>query len=56
MTLELLYWILLLIVLVLGGAPIVRNKDWSGAGMGLIVWLLFFVIGWSVFGAPIRGH
>ena len=55
MTLSLCYWILMLVALIFGGTPLVREKNWGGAGMGLVVWLLFLIVGWAVFGQPIKG-
>lgn len=52
MTLALLYWILLLLALV-GGVYANRSK-WAEGVPSLIAWLLFLVIGWAVFGSPVK--
>jgi hypothetical protein len=56
MSLQLAYWICLLLYIVLGAVPIVRGKDWSGAGNSLLVILLFLILGWAEFGAPLSKH
>lgn len=52
MTLQLCFWILMLIALV-GGGWSYRSRPNDGWPLG-IVWLLFLVLGWAVFGAPIK--
>lgn len=55
MTLQLLYWILLLLWLVFGlwsNPPSAGN--WRPAGGSVLLFLLFLIIGWAVFGAPVK--
>lgn len=55
MTLGLMFWISMFITLLFGGwwswTP--ANRPAAG-GIGL-AFFLFFLLGWQVFGAPIRG-
>ena len=57
MTLDLLYWILMLFWLVFGvwsgytpGQPY-PVRSWGG---NLLLFLLFIILGWQVFGAPVK--
>lgn len=56
MTKRLAFWILMLIWLVLGLA---WHFAWFGGvalwGLALIPFLLFALLGWHVFGAPVQG-
>ena len=58
MSLQLLFWILMLLWLVFGfwagytpGQPYPPFKAWGG---NLLLFLLFVVLGWQVFGAPVK--
>lgn len=57
MSLGLAYWVIFIIGVVVyglgqwGGPPFQR---WGVAGGGIIGFLLFLIVGWAVFGAPIR--
>lgn len=56
MTIGLLFWIVMLLALVFGvwrwrAGP----GDMGPLGDSLIPWLLFFLLGWRVFGFPIQG-
>lgn len=60
MTLEIVFWILMLIWLVWGG---VGNWPAQGApanriaiGGHLLLFFIILVLGWAEFGAPISGH
>ena len=57
MTLGLAFWILMLIWFVMGLA---WNYGWApsayaGIGNTLLLFILFLLLGWHAFGAPIRG-
>ncbi len=54
MNFSLIYWILMLIVLVLGLLPvwITTNTARMHQGFNLILYLLLILLGWQVFGAP----
>ncbi len=56
MSKELLFWILMLLWLVLGAVPVVRGADrsWSGIGSALLIWCCVALLGWSVYGQPIK--
>ena len=53
MSMGLLFWIIMVIWL-LGHAWLV-NGDWRAISVNLVPWILFLLLGWQVFGAPIRG-
>ncbi len=53
MTFTLIYWMLMLLWLVLGLAPSVRAKTWP-SGFGVLLFLLFLLLGWEAFGAPVK--
>jgi hypothetical protein len=63
MTLGLAFWILMLLWLVLGfwwawpaagvGSP--TYHAWFPFGGTLLIFALFFLVGWKVFGPPIHG-
>lgn len=55
MTTALLYWILYLFALIGVGQPIAKSRSLAGAAGGLLLMALLFLIGWKLFGAPIRG-
>ena len=50
----LLFWVLLLLWLVLDVGPRIKGKNWSEIGSTLLVWGSVALLGWAVFGAPIR--
>lgn len=56
MTIGLLYWILMLVWLLFGfwyePSPASR---WRPLGGHLLLWFLLFLIGWKIFGFPIKG-
>jgi len=55
MTLQLLFWILMLLVLVFGLWTNWPLKDrWRPAGNLLLIFMLFLILGWAVFGAPVQ--
>jgi hypothetical protein len=51
-TLQTIYWLCLFLMLV-GGAWAYRSKPSEG-GVALVLWIALLVIGWAVFGAPIK--
>ena len=61
MTLGLAYWILMLLWLVLGmwwaWPPAVQPgyHVWFPLGSTLLIFILFLLLGWRVFGPPIHG-
>ncbi len=56
MPMEIAYWILMLIWLVLGAYSYNSNPQtgWSGWSGGILHFLLFALLGWRVFHAPIH--
>jgi hypothetical protein len=56
MTMGLAYWIIMLLWFVLGlvvrGGYIGNHYVWAG---DLLLFILFVLVGWKVFGAPLRG-
>lgn len=50
----LIYWILMLLWLVLGGIDVWRS-GWTAAPVNLILFILLLLIGLSLFGAPVKG-
>lgn len=55
MTIGLCFWILMLLTLVFG---IGWGWEWPNRvafGRSLLLWFLLFLLGWSVFGFPIKG-
>jgi hypothetical protein len=61
MTLGLVFWIIMLLWLVLGvwwtwpSAPGPTPVTWAPLGSNLMLFVLFLLLGWHAFGAPIRG-
>lgn len=60
MTLALAFWVVILFWVVLHGIGIYRGIITEGSGLAYIVpflllFLLFVLLGWAVFGAPIKG-
>ena len=52
---SLIFWILMLIWLVFGIVKECRSKgDWMGVGGSLFTFVLFLILGWNAFGAPIK--
>ena len=53
MSIALVFWILILLGLVLGG---ITNKTTLGTYISnnLIIWVLFALLGWAVFGAAVH--
>lgn len=54
MTLGLLFWILMLLWLVFGVWQNWPSPDWRAWGGNFLIFILFLVLGWAVFGAPIK--
>lgn len=57
MTRSLLFWILMLLWLVMGllGTNWQTLKtDWRSSGGGVLLFLLVLVLGWQVFGSPVK--
>jgi hypothetical protein len=55
MTLGLMYWILMLLWLVFGAYWGYAGGSRLVIGGNLIVFILLLLLGWKVFGAPLRG-
>ena len=59
MQIGLLYWILMLLWLLFGLAWNWPGSRWSGhygpIGNTLLLFILLLLLGWKVFGSPIRG-
>jgi hypothetical protein len=57
MSLQLLFWILMLVYLLLGAFTWYqrRGEGLVIVGGGLLPFLLLLVLGWQVFGAPVQG-
>lgn len=53
MSFALLFYILLLLWVVLGTWAIAPN--WRAGGPNLLLFVLFLILGWKVFGPPIHG-
>jgi hypothetical protein len=52
MSLGLIFWVIMLLC-ALGGGWFYRTQPFfPGLGVG---WVLFFIVGWKVFGFPIQG-
>lgn len=58
MTISTLFWAVWLLCLIFGGVGAFRSEPagrWYGGGFSLVVWVLLGLLGWSVFGSPIKG-
>lgn len=57
MTLSFVYWFLMLVWLIFGGATWFQTegRSWPVLGGNIILFLLFLVLGLKVFGFPIQG-
>lgn len=56
MSLALAFWILMLLWLLLHGVMGYRTGNWVDAfGANLVAFILFLLLGWKVFGAPLHG-
>lgn len=59
MTLAFLFWFFMLLWLLfglIGAYPFPTDRrGWAITGGGFLLWLLLFVLGWAVFGFPIKG-
>ena len=55
MSFALAYWILMLLWLVFGFAPLWGfNSPYVGYGSTLLLFILFVLLGWHVFGPPVH--
>lgn len=54
MTLALIYWILMLAWLVLGTDWSGARTNWRPAAGSVLLFVLLLVIGWSVYGSPVK--
>ncbi len=54
MAIGLAFWTLMLLWLVLGLVQNWPNGNWPGIANSLLLFLLFLLLGWHVFGAPLR--
>lgn len=56
MTRGLIFWVIMLIMLILAIAwHFAILGPYGGISMGVVGYLLFALLGWQVFGPPIRG-
>jgi hypothetical protein len=55
MSLGLIFWILMLVWFVFGVYQHRANFNGFAAGGSLLTFILFLILGWAAFGAPIRG-
>lgn len=55
MSVGLAFWIAMLVALLFGGAHFRSSSDWRPFGGAFFIWLLLFLLGWGMFGPPIRG-
>jgi hypothetical protein len=53
MAIGFVYWLLMLLWFVLGGLPLLKTRKWPG-GLDVLAFLLFAIIGWVLFGAPVH--
>lgn len=53
MTIAILYWIILIIGILFGGYTNRANVS-TWALNNLVLWVLLFLLGWAVFGAPVH--
>ena len=54
MSMALCYWILFLIWVVWMGSDYYKTRNPRELGAGIVVLLLFLLLGWKVFGSPIH--
>lgn len=55
MTIGVLFWILMILWLIFGFWVYAPNPDRRVIGGHGLLWVLLFLLGWSVFGFPIKG-
>ena len=54
MTFALAFWILMLLWAVLFGIGHFQPQPWSGTANGILLFLVILLLGWQVFGAPLK--
>lgn len=55
MTLSLLFWLLMLFWVIFAVLPLFAPAHpWIGHGSNLLLFVLFLILGWHAFGAPIK--
>jgi len=54
MDIGLLFWIIMVVALLFGGWSL-RSGTGPVWGNSLLTWVLFFLVGWKIFGFVIRG-
>lgn len=55
MQIGLWYWVLLIVAVIVGGAGAFQPQRVPPWGLSLVVLTLFLLLGWAVFGSPVRG-
>ena len=56
MTRGLIFWVIMIILLIVGGLFYFGTLGAFGPlGLGIVAYILFGLLGWQVFGPPIRG-
>ena len=54
MSIALAFWVTMLLALVIAGAKLYHDaKSWMD--LPIVPYILFLLLGWAVFGAPIKG-
>lgn len=55
-TLRLAFWIIMLILIVFSGLGVygLQYTHYANIGSGFVVLVLFFIVGWQIFGPPIQ--
>ncbi len=59
MSLRLMFWIIMLVLIVFSGLGLygtLAYSHYAGLGSSLVVLVLFFILGWKVFGPPVQGE
>ena len=58
MTLSVLYWVMMLLWALFGVFPFFprgEERNWHPFGGSLLLFILLALVGWKVFGSPLRG-
>ena len=55
MSLNIAFWVIMLVWLLFGAWHLYQSANPMIIGGNLIVFVLFLILGWKVFGAPLQG-
>jgi hypothetical protein len=58
LTLGFLFWLIWILCLIFGGVGVLRTDPagrWHFGGFSLVLWILLGLLGWQVFGSPLKG-